>query len=127
MKTTALNNEHVKLGAKLVDFAGYNMPIQYKAGILAEHNWVRESCGIFDVSHMGQIDIRGSGASDFVSKITPTNFEKCNINQAKYTVLLNERGGIIDDLIITKFSSSHFSAVINAGTKENDILYIKSI
>lgn len=125
MKTTALNREHIKLEAKMVDFAGYSMPIQYPTGILAEHNWVRENCGIFDVSHMGQVEIRGAGASDFVSKITPTNFEKCNVNQAKYTVLVNERGGIIDDLIITKFSASHFSAVINAGTKDKDIEYLR--
>lgn len=126
MKQTALYNAHVNQKAKMVDFAGYAMPIQYQTGIMNEHNQVRNSCGLFDVSHMGQIEIKGQGAEKFVSTITPTNFAKCNINQAKYTVLLNENGGIIDDLIITKFSDTYFSAVINAATKEKDIAHIKS-
>jgi aminomethyltransferase len=126
MFNTALYSEHIKLNAKMVDFAGYQMPIQYPSGIVAEHNFVRSSCGLFDVSHMGQIEIIGQGAEEFLSQITPTNFALCDVNQAKYTVLLNENGGIIDDLIILKFSSTHFSAVINAGTKHKDIAYIKS-
>lgn len=126
LKKTSLYNSHVKYGAKIVPFAGYEMPIQYASGIVAEHNQVREDVGLFDVSHMGQILIEGEGAQEFISKITPSDFSTTALDVAKYTVLTNPEGGIIDDLIITKLSDKSFFAVINAGCKDKDIEWIKN-
>jgi aminomethyltransferase len=110
----------------MVEFAGYDMPVQYKDGMLKEHEWVRSgNCGLFDVSHMGQIILEGKGVAGFLSKITPTSFASINNGIAKYTVLTNENGGIIDDLIITKLEEDKFFVVINAGCKNKDIAWIK--
>lgn len=126
MKTTALNQVHRSQGAKMVEFAGYDMPVQYKEGMLAEHEWLRSgNVGLFDVSHMGQVIMEGSGLAEFLSKITPTSFIDVPNNLAKYTVLTNENGGIIDDLIITRLDKNKFFVVINAGCKEKDIAWIK--
>lgn len=126
MKTTALNKTHRDQGAKMVEFAGYDMPVQYSEGMLKEHEWVRaENVGLFDVSHMGQVMVEGEGAAEFFSKITPTSFAEVKEFQAKYTVLTNENGGIIDDLIITKITPTKFFVVINAGCKEKDIAWMK--
>jgi aminomethyltransferase len=125
MKQTALNQIHQNQGGKMVEFAGYSMPVQYSEGMLKEHEWVRGgNCGIFDVSHMGQYFIEGENLAEFLSKITPTNFALSKENQAKYTVLTNENGGIIDDLIITKISDNKFFIVLNAGCKEKDEAWI---
>ncbi len=126
IKKTALNKLHHEIGGKMVPFAGYDMPIQYKTGIVEEHKIVRNECGLFDVSHMGQITIEGLMAAKFLSTITPTDFTKAEIGSCKYTVLTNERGGIIDDLIITRMSETLFFSVINAGCTEKDIAWIKS-
>jgi aminomethyltransferase len=125
LKRTPLFDVHNKFSAKIVPFAGYEMPIQYPSGIVTEHNWVRENAGLFDVSHMGQILIEGEGASEFISRITPSDFSTTAEDVAKYTVLTNENGGIIDDLIITKLSPQSFFAVINAGCKDKDIAWIQ--
>ncbi len=127
MKLTALNQTHIDQGAKMVEFAGYNMPIQYQEGMLKEHEWVRGgNVGLFDVSHMGQLIFEGEGLAEFFSDITPTSFLKTKDNNARYTVLTNEEGGIIDDLIITKITDNKFFVVINAGCKEKDIAWIES-
>jgi aminomethyltransferase len=113
MKKTALNEIHKKQNGKMVEFAGYEMPVQYSLGMLKEHEWTRSgNVGIFDVSHMGQYFI------------TPSNFSLAKENQAKYTVLTNPEGGIIDDLIITKLSDNKFFIVLNAGCKEKDEAWI---
>ncbi len=126
MKTTPLHAEHIELKAKMAEFAGYDMPIQYEAGVLAEHNWTREKCGIFDVSHMGQIWVEGAGAADLWEKLTPSSISKLSAGVAKYSVLTNENGGMVDDLIITCLTDDKFFAVINAGCKDKDIEWIKS-
>mgnify|MGYP003705910357 CR=1 FL=1 len=127
MKLTSLNQAHISQGGKMVEFAGYNMPIQYQEGMLKEHEWVRSGkVGLFDVSHMGQIILEGQGLPEFFSQITPTSFLKTKDNAARYTVLTNENGGIIDDLIITKINDNKFFVVINAACKEKDITWIKS-
>ncbi len=126
LKITELNKIHHELGGKMVPFAGYEMPIQYKTGIIEEHKIVRNSCGLFDVSHMGQIEIEGADSAKFLSTITPTNFVAAENGGCKYTVLTNSNGGIIDDLIVTKISENSFSAVINAACAEKDIAWIKS-
>lgn len=126
MKQTALHSSHVSLGAKTGEFAGYDMPLYYKEGVIKEHEWVRSHAGVFDVSHMGQITLKGEGVAEFLEKITPSSFQPKAHGRAQYTVLLNEEGGIIDDLIITRVSDNEFFAVINAGCKEKDIEWIES-
>jgi aminomethyltransferase len=126
MKKTSLNQTHRNQGAKMVEFAAFDMPIQYSEGMLKEHQWVRSgNVGIFDVSHMGQFFIEGKEVVKFLSFITPTDFSLSQINQAKYTVLTNENGGIIDDLIITKISDEKFFIVLNAACKEKDESWIR--
>jgi len=126
MKTTFLNQTHRSQGGKMVEFAGYDMPVQYKDGMLKEHEWVRNgNVGIFDVSHMGQFIIEGKNVAKFLSSITPTDFSLSTNSLAKYTVLTNENGGIIDDLIITKINDEKFFIVLNAGCKEKDANWIK--
>lgn len=126
MKATALKDTHINQGAKMVEFAGYSMPVQYKDGMLKEHEWVRaDNVGIFDVSHMGQFYIEGDEVVKFLSHITPTDFSLSTNNLAKYTVLTNENGGIVDDLIITKINDKKFFIVLNAGCKEKDEAWIR--
>ena len=124
MKVTALFDNHQQLQAKIVTFAGYEMPLSYELGAVKEHLWVRESCGIFDVSHMGQIIISGSQVKKLLSIITPTNFVENNNYAAKYTVLLSEKCTILDDLIVTKLADDKYFLVINAARKDFDIAYI---
>jgi aminomethyltransferase len=121
MKETPLTQSHIALNAKMAVFADYNMPLYYDLGVKAEHLWTRDKAGVFDVSHMGQVFIEGEHALNFIESITPSSFGKTPINMAKYTVLTNENGGIIDDLIITKLSETRFFAVINAGCKYGDL------
>ena len=126
MKTTILNQIHRSQGGKMVEFAGYDMPVQYPDGMLKEHEWVRGgNVGIFDVSHMGQFFIEGEGVAQFLSYITPTDFSMSTPALARYTVLTNEGGGIVDDLIVTKISDTKFFLVLNAGCKEKDEAWIR--
>jgi aminomethyltransferase len=126
MKTTPLHAKHLENRAKMAEFAGYDMPIQYPEGVLAEHNWTREKCGIFDVSHMGQVIVEGDGAAAFFEKLTPSAIAKLAPGVAKYSVLTNEEGGIIDDLIVTRLTESEkFFAVVNAGCKDKDIAWMQ--
>ncbi len=126
MKTTPLHASHLALKAKMAEFGGYDMPIQYELGVLGEHNWTRERAGIFDVSHMGQVLVEGENAAQLWEKLTPSTISKLGPNVAKYTVLTNPKGGIVDDLIITRLSDTKFFAVINAGCKDKDIAWIQS-
>ena len=126
VKKTSLNNLHQKFGAKLVEFAGYEMPIQYKDGIVQEHKFTRSNSGIFDVSHMGQLFIFGSDKLTFdLEKIFPVNLKNLNLNQSKYSFLMNDNGGIQDDLIITKKKEGYL-IILNAACKYNDYEIIKS-
>jgi len=126
MKVTALNATHRAQGAKMVEFAGYDMPVQYADGMLKEHEWTRSgNVGIFDVSHMGQFFIEGNDVAKFLSHITPTDFSLSTPNLAKYTVLTNPEGGVIDDLIVTKLTDTKFFIVLNAGCKEKDAAWIR--
>lgn len=126
MRKTALHSAHLNQGAKMGEFAGYDMPLYYKEGVIKEHEWVRSHAGIFDVSHMGQITLHGEGVVEFLEKLTPSDFASKAYGRAQYTVLLNEDGGIIDDLIITRINDNRFFIVINAGCKEKDIEWIES-
>ncbi|MGE9615993.1 MAG: glycine cleavage system aminomethyltransferase GcvT [Solitalea-like symbiont of Acarus siro] len=123
MKETPLINIHKELNANLVDFAGYTMPVYYSSA-LKEHKRVRESLGIFDVSHMGQIIIYGQDAMKFIQRITTNNVTKLLVGKAQYTLLLNEEGGVIDDLIIYKLKEDKFMLVVNAANIEKDYNWI---
>jgi len=123
---TALYNYHKSLGAKFVPFAGYEMPVQYSSGIVEEHKITRTNAGLFDVSHMGQLLIEGNESlSDELEKIIPVDLKKIKLNQSKYSFLTNEKGGIYDDLIITKVDNG-FSIILNAACKDNDFKIIKN-
>ena len=123
---TALYNYHKSLGAKFVPFAGYEMPVQYSFGIVEEHKITRTNAGLFDVSHMGQLLIEGNESlSDELEKIIPADLKKIKLNQSKYSFLTNEKGGIYDDLIITKVENG-FSIILNAACKDNDFKIIEN-
>ena len=127
IKKTPLYNLHKSHGAKFVQFAGYEMPIQYSSGIITEHNLTRTKSGIFDVSHMGQLFIKGDdNLTDKLQNIFPTDLKKLNINQSKYSFLLKENGGIYDDLILTKLKDG-IIIILNAACKHNDLKIIKSM
>jgi len=126
LKKTPLHQNHLDMAAKMGEFAGYDMPLYYGEGVMAEHLWTRSNAGLFDVSHMGQIEISGPGAVAFWQKLTPSYFEKKAHGRAQYTVLSNEQGGMIDDLIVTRMGDDRFFAVVNAGCKDKDIEWIKS-
>ncbi|MEO9166860.1 MAG: glycine cleavage system aminomethyltransferase GcvT [Aestuariivirga sp.] len=125
---TVLYDEHVALGARMVPFAGYDMPVQYPMGILNEHKWTRENAGLFDVSHMGQASFFGSSSKDTaleLEKLVPADLQGMAVGQIRYTQLLNEQGGVIDDLMIARHSDD-FELVVNAGRKEIDYAHIRS-
>ena len=119
MKQTPLYKKHVELGAKMVDFAGYQMPIQY-TGIIQEHNAVRHSAGLFDVSHMGEFIITGDEAEVFLDYVTINDVVSIQPWQAQYSAMCYEDGGIIDDLLIYRYPD-HFMLVVNASNKEKDL------
>lgn len=124
-QVTPLYKNHKECGAKMGLFAGYDMPLYYAEGVIKEHEWVRSHAGLFDVSHMGQIVLRGSATAEFLEKMTPSAFQSMVPGRARYTVLTNQNGGIVDDLIITRLDDETFFAVINAGCKEKDIAWIQ--
>lgn len=119
MKKTALNQIHHKLGAKMVPFAGYEMPVSYK-GVNIEHENVRKNLGVFDVSHMGEFFVTGPQTIDLIQKITSNDASKLVDGQAQYTCLPNNEGGIVDDLIIYRFHAEKFLLVVNASNIEKD-------
>ena len=123
---TALYEYHKSLGAKFVPFAGYEMPVQYSSGIVEEHKITRSNAGLFDVSHMGQLLIEGNeNLETELEKIIPTDLKKIKLNQSKYSFLMNEQGGIYDDLIITKVEKG-FIIILNAACKNNDFKIINN-
>jgi len=119
MKSTALTEIHKQLGAKIVPFAGYNMPVSY-TGVNEEHETVRQHIGVFDVSHMGEFFIEGKEALQLIQKITSNDASRLIDGQAQYTCMPNETGGIVDDLIIYKFHNEKFMMVVNASNIEKD-------
>lgn len=119
MKATAFNQIHKDLGAKMVPFAGYEMPVQY-SGVNHEHMVVREAVGVFDVSHMGQFFAEGERVEELLQYITSNDVTKVAIGQAQYTTMPNDKGGIVDDLIIYKISNEKWMLVVNAANIEKD-------
>jgi aminomethyltransferase len=121
---TPLYDEHVKLGGRMVEFAGYLLPVQYQTGVIAEHNAVRARAGLFDVSHMGELVITGEDALANVQYILTNDFQDISIGQARYSPMCNESGGIIDDLIVYKLSEISYMLVVNASNKQKDFDWI---
>ncbi|MEQ3691880.1 MAG: glycine cleavage system aminomethyltransferase GcvT [Flavobacterium sp.] len=119
MKNTALSHVHESLGAKMVPFAGYNMPVQYE-GVNAEHEIVRTGVGVFDVSHMGEFFLKGENALALIQKVTSNDASKLVDGKAQYSCLPNNEGGIVDDLIIYKIADNHYMLVVNASNIEKD-------
>ncbi len=120
LKKTPLYAEHVALGAKLVPFAGYEMPVQYPAGIRAEHQAVRTAAGLFDVSHMGEFLVTGPDALAFVSFVTTNDPSKLAEGQAQYSVFCHDHGGVVDDLIVYRLGDQRFRLVVNAANLAKD-------
>jgi aminomethyltransferase len=118
-KRTPLYDEHVRLGAKIVLFGGWLMPVQYRS-IVEEHQTVRNSVGIFDISHMGQLIVEGTGAGEWLNTMLTNNIDKLEVGQGQYTFLLNDAGGIIDDLIAYRITDQKFLLVVNASRTEED-------
>ena len=122
-KQTFLYNKHIEQGAKMVDFVGWNMPVQY-ISILEEHKSVRNNVGIFDVSHMGEIIIQGKDSVDFLNKIVPQDISKLQNTKAVYCQLTNNKGGVVDDLIIYKLEDYKYLIIANASRVDEDINWL---
>lgn len=125
MKTTALTQKHIDLGARMVPFAGYNMPLQY-TGLTEEHLAVRNSVGVFDVSHMGEFIVRGSGALDLIQKVTTNDVAKLVPGKVQYSCMPNGKGGIVDDLLVYMLGDDSYLLVVNASNIEKDWQWISS-
>lgn len=125
LKKTPLNSTHRRMGARMVDFGGWDMPVQY-SGILEEHNAVRTGVGLFDVSHMGEIEIRGPEALQLVNYVSCNNAAKLNTGQAQYSGLLYEHGGFVDDILVHKVDDDHYFICVNASNQEKDYDYIST-
>jgi glycine cleavage system T protein (aminomethyltransferase) len=126
LKQTPLNSAHRQMGGRMVDFGGWDMPVQYPAGTIEEHLRTRTHAGLFDVSHMGEIDVKGSDAIAFVNKLTSNDVTKLIDGQAQYTALTTPKGTVIDDLLVYRLAADHLLLVVNAGTTDKDWEWIKS-
>ena len=126
-KKTVLNSAHRSMGAKMVDFGGWDMPVNYGSQI-EEHHTVRNDCGMFDVSHMCALDVTGSDAKTFLLRLIANNVERLKqTGKALYSAMLNEAGGVVDDLIVYYLSDTHYRVVINAGTADKDLAWMDKL
>lgn len=124
LKRTPLYSLHTEAGARMAPFAGYEMPIQYPMGILQEHQYVRQAAGLFDISHMGLIEISGPRVQEELERLFPLDLDRLALSHLAYTVLPNERGGVIDDLIVTRRNRDNFTLVVNAACKDKVIHHL---
>src|SRR5580765_3208467 len=122
---TPLHDRHVALGARMVPFAGWEMPVQY-AGVIPEHMAVRADAGVFDVSHMGEFEVEGPRATELLQATLSNDLEKIQPGQAQYTLLTNDRGGIIDDLIAYRLDEFRYVLIVNAANAEVVFAWFKS-
>lgn len=125
LERTPLYRQHVQLNAKMVEFGGWEMPVQY-TGIIEEHRAVRTAAGLFDVSHMGQIQVSGTGAMDFLQHLAASDIRKLDIGRCQYSFLLNERGGTIDDMMVYRTGEDSYTLVVNASNADKDWAHILS-
>ena len=126
LKKTALNDAHRKLGGRMIDFGGWDMPVQYTAGTIDEHMAVREAVGIFDVSHMGEIEIHGPQSLDLIQGLTTNDASKLNDWQAHYSALTYPDGTFVDDILVHRFAPDHYFLCVNASNADKDFDWIKS-
>jgi glycine cleavage system T protein len=127
MKTTLLHGRHEAMGARFAPFAGYDMPIQYPSGAVEEHRLTRRSVGLFDIDHMGQVLVSGPGATETLSGITSNRLSDMRDGEARYTLLLNEAGGILDDLFVYRLAREEWFVVVNASNREADYLRLRDL
>jgi len=125
LRKTALNETHRRMGARMVEFGGWDMPVEY-SGIVPEHMAVRTRVGLFDVSHMGEVEVRGEGALPLLQSITCNDVSRLQIGQAHYSALMNERGGMVDDLLVHRVGDESYFLCVNAGRREADYAWITS-
>jgi len=125
LQQTPLHALHLELGARMVAFAGYDMPVQYKLGLMKEHQHTREQAGLFDVSHMGQVRLTGANAAAAMEKLVPVEVIELGRGKQRYAVFTNEQGGILDDLMITN-AGDHLFVVVNAACKDQDIAHMRN-
>jgi len=121
---TPLHDRHAALGARMVPFAGWEMPVQYE-GVIPEHLAVRDDCGVFDVSHMGEFEVEGPRATALLQATLSNDLDKIGPGEAQYTLLTNERGGIIDDLIVYRLDGFRYLLIVNAANRESDLRWLK--
>jgi aminomethyltransferase len=126
LKRTPLNIVHRQMGGRMVDFGGWDMPVQYPAGTIEEHLRTRTHAGLFDVSHMGEIDVKGTDAIAFVNRLTSNDVTKLVDGQAQYSALTTPQGTVIDDLLVYRLAADHLLLVVNASTTDKDWDWIKS-
>src|ERR1700730_8151020 len=125
LRVTPLNSVHRALGARMVDFGGWDMPVQ-SSGIIEEHRAVRTAVGLFDVSHMGEIEIRGPEAARLTDYVTTNAVAKLETGQAHYSGLLYEHGGFVDDILVHKVADDHYFLCVNASNQDKDFDHIRS-
>ncbi len=126
LKQTPLHAAHVRLGGKMVGFGGWSMPVQYPSGILTEHRAVRGAAGVFDISHMGQFIVGGPGGKAWLNSLFTNDLNRIHAGQSQYGLLLNERGGVIDDLIIYEYAEGEFLLVVNASKIDEDFAWLSA-
>src|SRR3954452_912250 len=126
LRSTPLNSVHRALKAKMVDFGGWDMPVQY-SGIIDEHNAVRNAVGVFDVSHMGELEIRGPEAARLTDFVTTNAVQKLKTGQAHYSGLLYDHGGFVDDILVHKVAGDHYFLCVNASNQDKDFEHIRSL
>jgi aminomethyltransferase len=126
LMTTPLDALHRQLGGKMVPFAGYDMPVQYPTGIIREHLHTREAAGFFDVSHMGQLILDGEGSAELLESLVPVDILGLGQDRQTYALFTNEQGGVLDDLIITRWGENRFFLVVNAACKSADIAHLRA-
>ncbi|MBQ2509912.1 MAG: glycine cleavage system aminomethyltransferase GcvT, partial [Erysipelotrichaceae bacterium] len=123
-RKTPLYDVHVKAGGRIVPFAGYLLPVQYE-GVIAEHLCVRNDVGLFDVSHMGEITVKGKGALATLNHLLTNDFTNMPVGKVRYTVMCYENGGVVDDLLVYKFGDEDYYLVVNASNREKDFAHMK--
>jgi aminomethyltransferase len=124
LRRTPLHDRHVALGARMVPFAGWEMPVQYE-GVIQEHRAVREDAGVFDVSHMGELEVEGPRATELLQSLLSNELNRIEPGEAQYTLLTNERGGIVDDLIVYRLDPFRYLLIVNASNREEDYSWLK--